>query len=743
MLITTNQKKIFNEFYHSGQISSFHQDPYEINSYPRIQSSIISNDINKLEQELKAGYNPNSKNNFGETPLFLSLNLDNIDTFKILLKYKADCNIQRNDGNSLLHMAISDKNDNFINILLENKANPNLINKTRNQTPFHLAIINKLEESILIKLKENGANKNIKDKYNKTPFDYAIETKDNNYILLFKKIFEPKENILIDSNNLDKYKDKFNANANMFKNLSTQSYKRNIIIKDNNENIDFSNFKGDKNSNSNTLTELYSTRDYNITSKNKLSTIQDTINEININELKDFSLNDLKFKDIKNEIKSGKESESPQKEFERKCQTFVDCDSNNLMKKIILDTIKKLNNSQIIQKNSEKKYFTKKLFSENNLKNNENYTHNYSATFENTKNANILNFSGTNNIVSGTSSVLDEKDSNSNFINDKNSNQIPKNFNKVSNNIIILKDDSSDYNSYFDSITGSIKYGQEKSHNIKKENEKYNQNCTNMKYMIMKQIKEKNKNNEIGSPIYVSNKILSRLRNWLISCDLLSYYNLFYEKKIVNIDEIITKVKEKKLKINFKFAEDIGIRKPGHIIRFLLKLQIDSEILDKNLCDIILEKYCNNNVNTYILNSSSNNCKCCRMSCFTQEPSASCDFNEFTNYINNNDIFAFLRSKNLFEFKDNFIHNGFDQVDFIIIQLFSEFKFNKNILIEFLHIYHEEDQKKVIKILYDEKEKICKEINIPFNKKELEEIFSEFKGDEEPLEEKEDECLIF
>ena len=131
------------------------------------------------------------------------------------------------------------------------------------------------------------------------------------------------------------------------------------------------------------------------------------------------------------------------------------------------------------------------------------------------------------------------------------------------------------------------------------------------------------------------------------------------------------------------------------------------------------------------------------MSCFSQVPLDSCDFNEFTTYINNNDILAFLRSKDLFEFKDNFIHNGFDQVDFIIIQLFSEFKFNKNILIEFLHIYHEEDQKKVIKILYDEKEKICKEINIPFNKKELEEIFSEFKGDEEPLEEKEDECLIF
>ena len=35
--------------------------------------------------------------------------------------------------------------------------------------------------------------------------------------------------------------------------------------------------------------------------------------------------------------------------------------------------------------------------------------------------------------------------------------------------------------------------------------------------------------------------------------------------------------------MDYKLAEDIGIKKPGHVIRFLLKLQIDSEILDKNL----------------------------------------------------------------------------------------------------------------------------------------------------------------
>ena len=729
MLITSNSKNIFNKSISHKPISSFHNEPIDtICTYSQIQSLIISNNLTKLEQELKKGINPNCKNNLGETPLFLSYNLDNIDAFNLLLKYKADCNIQRNDGNTVLHLALNDKKEKFINVLLYNKANPNLINQTNNQTQFHLAIINKVKESILIKLKENGANRNIKDKFNKTPFDYAIETietKDNNYILLFNKIFDEKDIILIDKDSLNKSQEKLYLNPNKVKNLSKLNHKRNIIIKDSNENIDYSNINEDSKTNTNTLSEIFSTRECNITSKNRISTIQDTIKEIKINKLRDFSLNESNYNKIKSEKKNDKldESNSIKKEFERKCQTLVECDTKDIMKKIILDTVKKLNNSQNIQKNSEKKYFSKNLFTEKIINSDENDINNCSATFENSKKINTLNITNMNNIASKTSSIIDDKDSSSN-------NNYKKNFTKTTNNIIILKDDSS-YNSNFDSITGSIKYQQEK-------------NYPNMKYMILKQIKEKNKNDKIGSPISISNKILTQLRNWLISCDLLNYYNLCVEKNFVNIDEIIHDIKEKKIKLNYKFAEDLGFRKPGHIIRFLLKLQIDSEIFSKNLYETIIEKYCNNNISTFLLNSSENNCKCCGMSCLSQEaPLGSCDFNEFTSYINNNDIFAFLRSKDLFEFKDNFIHNGFDQVDYVIIQLFSEFKFNKDLLTEFLHIYHEHEQKKVIKILYEEKEKICKEINIPFDKKEVEDILSEFKGDEDSFESKDDQCFIF
>ena len=748
MLITTNPKNIYNKYNNAEPNSFLYQKQFEKDSYKRIQSIINSKDLNKLIQQLEKGCDPNGLNNFGETALFFCLNRDYFDAFEILLKYNADCNIQRKDGNSVLHLAIKYNKINFIKVLLENNANPNLINKNENQTPFHLAIIKKMDEDILLRLKENGANRNIKDKFNKTPFDYAIETKDNNYILLFNKIFEEKEIILINKEALDKSKEKFTLNPNKFKYLPKHSKPRNIIIKDNNENIDTSNFNGDTNANtnSNTMSELYTTRDCNINSKNKIINMQDTIKEIQIDELKDFSLNDTNFISIKNDNQIKDKNNIDDDIIQRKCQSLIDSSSKDIMKKIIFDTIKKLNNSQqILQKSSAKKYLTKNLFKEKTSNIVEDEFNNKSATFENPNQVKAVNNSGAKNIVSGTSSIIEEKESNSNnFIKEGNTDSSNNNYNKVSNNIIILKDDLSDYCSNYDSLTNSLRNNQEKnnSFNLKKEPKIYgNKNLPNMKYMIMKQIKEKNKLYEIGASPHISNKLLSQLRNWLISCDLLSYYNTFVEKKIVDIEKIISTIKQKKLEIDFKLAEDIGIKKPGHIIRFLLKLQIDSEILNKNLCDIILEKYCNNNINTFVLNSASNDCKCCGMSCFSRIPADSCDFNEFTNYINNNDIFAFLRSKDLFEFKDNFIHNGFDQVDFIIIQLFSEFKFNKNFLTEFFHIYHENDQKKVIKILYEEKEKICKELNIPFDKKEVEDILLEFKVNEDYLEE--EQCFIF
>ena len=199
-------------------------------------------------------------------------------------------------------------------------------------------------------------------------------------------------------------------------------------------------------------------------------------------------------------------------------------------------------------------------------------------------------------------------------------------------------------------------------------------------------------------------------------------------------------MKNKSMEINYNYIEDLGIKKPGHILRFLLKLQIDAEIIDKKICDLIFEKYSNST--TIFFNSSLNDVKCCGISCFSHSCSPS-EVSDNISNINNNDIFTFLRNKDLSEFIDNFIHNGFGQVDYIIIQLFSNFKFDKNMMNEYFHIYLENSQEKVIKKLYEEKEKIANEFNIPFNKNEIKDILSSFN--DEYLMKKEDKkgCPIY
>ena len=65
--------------------------------------------------------------------------------------------------------------------------------------------------------------------------------------------------------------------------------------------------------------------------------------------------------------------------------------------------------------------------------------------------------------------------------------------------------------------------------------------------------------------------------------------------------------------------------------------------------------------------------------------------------------------------KENFIHNGFEQIDYIFIQLFSNFKFNKEILNDYMHIYSEKAKRRVIHKLYKEKKRIFLELGLSYD----------------------------
>ena len=168
------------------------------NGWTPIYRSIISNDLEALKELLKLGANPNICNNLGESPIYLCVDMNNMEALIIILnnsnEIKVNCNIQKKNGDTALHLSIKKKKLNFANILLENNADPNISNKLYSQTPTHLAIINKVNEFILQKLKMNDADiYTIKDKYDKTSYDYALEHNDKEYIKLIHKIFGEKK----------------------------------------------------------------------------------------------------------------------------------------------------------------------------------------------------------------------------------------------------------------------------------------------------------------------------------------------------------------------------------------------------------------------------------------------------------------------------------------------------------------------------------------------------------------------
>ena len=306
------------------------------------------------------------------------------------------------------------------------------------------------------------------------------------------------------------------------------------------------------------------------------------------------------------------------------------------------------------------------------------------------------------------------------FIND-NSNY---NYNEGNSNTYILDNtNQNQYNTYY-SDNNSYKISRDSNNysNVLRKTlkKKYliKEFSQNSQYIIDNENKDKNNFDEIIHPQQISNELISKLRDWLISCDLLCYYNILIKNNIYDIESYINNLKNNKINISYKDIEDLGIKKPGHIFRFLLKLQLDIGILDNKICNYILSKFNENMLTTIAVNVSVNEIKYCGMILCP-------GINDFSKNYNYSDIFSFLRNKNLMEFKENFIHNGFDQIEFILIQLFSDFAFNKEILNDYMHIYSDQDKTKVIKKLYEEKRIISKEIGIEYNEQEVFNILNE------------------
>ena len=78
---------------------------------------------------------------------------------------------------------------------------------------------------------------------------------------------------------------------------------------------------------------------------------------------------------------------------------------------------------------------------------------------------------------------------------------------------------------------------------------------------------------------------------------------------------------------------------------------------------------------------------------------------KFSNLVKN-DLKSFLKRYNLLNFYQNFYHNGFELIEYVILQMYGGYPINDEILENCFHVYEEEQRKRILKAIVSEMKKI-------------------------------------
>ena len=206
-----------------------------------------------------------------------------------------------------------------------------------------------------------------------------------------------------------------------------------------------------------------------------------------------------------------------------------------------------------------------------------------------------------------------------------------------------------------------------------------------------------------------SKNILSSLKYWLNSIDLINYYPNFVNNGIHDISDSIEKMKSYQTKLKYENIENnLKIRKPGHIYRILCRLEVDANLIDNKVTKFLLKNnkifnkngfgfsggFENNDKNMHLLISQDYQCFGC---CKTNK--------KFSNLVKN-DLKSFLKRYGLLNFYQNFYHNGFELIEYVILQMYGGYPINDEILENCFHVYEEEQRKKILKAIVSEMKKI-------------------------------------
>ncbi|MCQ2818816.1 MAG: ankyrin repeat domain-containing protein [archaeon] len=176
----------------------------------------------------------------------------------------------------------------------------------------------------------------------------------------------------------------------------------------------------------------------------------------------------------------------------------------------------------------------------------------------------------------------------------------------------------------------------------------------------------------------------SDLYEWLHEIKLQQYYKMLNSKGIYTVTNIIEDLRNEKIKISCFDIEEFGICLPGHVYRFLTKLEVDAGFIERKIYDSLFEE--KNLINNYDLKISREYFLGCKIS----------DKKKKENIFEIFNLDFWLKRLNLLHLKNNFIENGFEMVEFLILQMFSSVPIDEEILRSAMHIYDENERDIII-----------------------------------------------
>jgi hypothetical protein len=190
----------------------------------------------------------------------------------------------------------------------------------------------------------------------------------------------------------------------------------------------------------------------------------------------------------------------------------------------------------------------------------------------------------------------------------------------------------------------------------------------------------------------VSKVYAKKMYEWLNSLGLSNYYNNFLEKGFLNIEKIIENMNDINARVTYKDIESLDIRKSGHIFRILVKLEFDAKLIDENLYFIIFNNINKNSISSCNLKISQEKYVCCGIgNTITLHQRIHKESERF-----NFDLIPWLKQIHLPHLRKNFIFNGFDSMEYFILQMFSSYPITDEILEECLHIYNRKERRTIL-----------------------------------------------